>query len=281
MVYGSYVDANVDTGETGGGTTAHGRSWQTSVRYSLPLLDINKYRHELALGFDFKRANNDVLFGGSIPQTSDVDVAQFALGYTGLVPDQWGRTSIGVELYYSPGGLSKNNDDVSFNNLRPNSKSQYVYLRANAERITRLPWNFSWMVRGWVQWANKRLQPSEELALGGYNTIRGYAERVHLGDNGGIINNEIRSPSFPLGLFALEDQLQLLAFFDWGRATAIDPQASDGNLFDRTLYSTGVGARYTVSRNFSLRFDYGIPLTDKGINGGHDSLVDFGAILSF
>jgi len=280
LVYGSYVDAVIDTGATGGGTTAHGTSWQTSIRYSLPLFDIRQYRHELALGFDFKRANNNVLFGGTITQPSDVDVAQFAAGYTGLLPDNWGKTSLGLEFYYSPGDLTENNNDTAFNTLRHDSKSEYFYFRGNAERLTRLPYNFSYVLRGWAQWSNERLQPSEELALGGYSTIRGYNERVHLGDKGFIINNEIRTPSFPLRLFALQDQIQFLAFFDYGWATADDIQPSDGNA-DRTLYSVGVGARYSVSHNFNLRFDYGIPLHDRDINGTQFSRVDLGAILSF
>jgi len=38
--------------------------------------------------------------------------------------------------------------------------------------------------------------------------------------------------------------------------------------------------RYTVSRNFSFRFDYGIPLTQKEINS-NNSRLHVGALLSF
>jgi len=278
MLYGSYVDAVAEAGPAAGGVSAKGRSWQTSLRYSLPLPDLYKYRHELALGFDFKRSNNDLLTGG-VTTSSDVDVAQFAVGYNGLLPDPWGKTSLGIELYYSPGDLTGNNTDTNFFGLRPGSKADYFYLRANAERVTRLPYNFSWIIRGWGQWASERLQPSEELALGGYNTIRGYNERVHLGDNGWIINNELRTPPFAMGLLGLEDQLQFLGFFDIGRAEAVDPRTGEVGT-DRTLYSAGAGLRYTVSKNFSFRFDYGIPLTQKEINS-KNSRMHVGALLSF
>jgi len=76
-----------------------------------------------------------------------------------------------------------------------------------------------------------------------------------------------------------DDSLQFLVFFDYGRAQAVHPQAGD-LITNRTLYSTGAGLRYTVSRNFSFRFDYGIPLTQKEINS-NNSRLHVGALLSF
>jgi hemolysin activation/secretion protein len=278
MVYGSYVDAKADSGDAS--QTPKGTSWQTSVRYSIPLPEIYAYRHEVALGFDFKRGNNNLLSGGVTVASTDVDVAQFALGYNGLLPDKFGKTSIGIEGYYSPGGITSFNDDQSFDQLRKGSKAEYGYVRANAERSTRLPCNFSWIIRGLGQWSSERLQPSEEIALGGYNTVRGYNERVFAGDYGYIINNELRTPPFALGLFGFEDQMQFLGFFDLGYAKVKDFSAADDLVEDRTLYSAGVGVRYTISRNFSLRFDYGVPLAAKEVNG-HNHNVHLGAILSY
>ena len=94
-----------------------------------------------------------------------------------------------------------------------------------------------------------------------------------------IINNEIRTPAFGLGLFGLEDQLQFLCFFDIGRARVKDFEPSD-LVDERTLYSAGVGLRYLVARNFSFRFDYGVPLTEKEVNGNNHNL-HLGALLSY
>jgi hemolysin activation/secretion protein len=277
LIYGSYVDAKVNSGDAS--QVPKGTSWQTSIRYTAPLWDIYNYHHEIALGFDFKRGNNDIISGGTTSLHTDVDIDQFAFGYNGLAQDRYGKTSLGVEAYYSPGDMTEFNNDTDFNQLRPGSKANYFYLRGNAERSTRLPCNFSWILRGWAQWASQRLQPSEELAIGGYNTVRGYNERVFAGDYGYIINNELRTPPFSLGLFGLEDQIQFLAFFDLGYARVRDFQPTD-LVADRVLYSPGVGVRYNVARNFALRFDYGVPLTEKEVNG-HNPNVHFGAILSF
>jgi hemolysin activation/secretion protein len=282
-LFGAYVDAKARFPD---GTSSEGSSWQASGRYTIPLPDLQKYRHELSGGFDFKRGNNNFLFGGSsvsaIP--SDTDVAQFELGYSGLRPDHYGRTSFGLELYYSPGGLTEFNDNAHLDGLRTGAKAEYFYGRITAERVTRLPGDFSWILRGWGQIATERLMPSEEIALGGYSTIRGYDERVVLGDNGWIIINEVRTPPFLLGNLLNQpggsDDLQFLAFFDAGGVTVNNQSTSDLQNPNKTLCSAGLGLRYTVSRNFSLRFDYGIPLTETKLNQ-HNSRGHIGLMLSF
>jgi hemolysin activation/secretion protein len=268
IVYGSYVD---DKAEFPGGTTADGHSWQASARYSIPLPDLKKYRHEVSAGFDFKQSNNNLLSGGTnVLQNSDTDIAQFALTYSGALPDRLGKTAFGAELYYSPGGLTPNNDNTDFNNLRTDARAEYFYARFNASRITRLPYDFSWVLSGWGQLTGQRLLPSEELALGGYNTVRGYDERVVLGDNGWIINCELRTPAILLGnilgIRGGRDELQFLGFVDSGSVSVVDHIAADGDKTFYVLCSAGAGLRYTISRNLSLRFDYGFPLTEKALN---------------
>jgi hemolysin activation/secretion protein len=283
-LYGSYVEDKANFPDTG--TTGQGRSWQTSARYSVPLPSVSGlkgYRHEASVGFDFKRANNNLLSGGSTVNESDTDIAQFTFGYSALMPDAFGRTTLGLEGYYSPGDLVGRNSDADFNKLRTGAQANYVYGRLNLERVTRIPYDFAWVLRLWGQLANERLLPSEELALGGYNTIRGYDESVALGDNGWIVNNELRTPPLVLGnLLELpggQDQLQFLAFCDCGGERVIDEQPADGANPNKFLCSVGAGLRYSISHNFSLRFDYGFPLTQHSLNE-HSSRAHVGVLLS-
>jgi hemolysin activation/secretion protein len=288
MIYGSYVDARAKLPQ---GTSADGHSWQTSLRYSIPLPQIQKYRNQFAAGLDFKRSNNSLLAGGvPIFAPSDTDIAQVVLEYTGLLPDPWGRTSFGIEAYYSPGELTSHNNSKDFDALRRRATAYYFYARFNAERVTRLPGNFSWVLRGWAQYTpEQRLLPSEELALGGYNTIRGYDERIILGDSGWVINNELRTPPIHLidyfHLSIPRDELQFLAFFDYGgvRVNQIRPEDNTDAKGDpnRDLYSAGAGFRYAIGSNLSFRFDYGFPLTQKELNEHPNGRVHLGALVSF
>ncbi len=285
MFYGSYVDGRADFSSIGNPTSATGRSWQTSVRYSVPLRHWKDYRHEISVGFDFKRSNNSLEAGGNVVlQNSDTDIAQYVAEYSGLLPDAYGQTSIGGELYYSPGRMTPDNTDTAFNLLRTASKASYVYARINLERDTVLPLGFTWIVKGWFQTASQRLLPSEELSLGGYNTVRGYDERVLSGDDGWVVNNEIRTPAMSVLNLArihdVSDQLQFLGFFDYGAEQLLDINPSDGSEPNKTLYSIGGGLRYTIGSNFSLRFDYGFPLTQKVLNQ-YNSRAHLGVLISF
>jgi hemolysin activation/secretion protein len=107
---------------------------------------------------------------------------------------------------------------------------------------------------------------------------------VLLGDNGWIIDNEVRTPPFsPASYVHLpywQDELQLLAFFDYGAVRLIDPGPQDGSDPDKAIYGTGVGLRYTVRKNLTVRFDYGWALAHQSINE-HDSRANVGALLSF
>lgn len=285
MFYGSYVDGKADFSSVGNPTLAVGRSWQTSVRYSLPLPAIMKYRHQLSAGFDFKRSNNNLEAGGNVVlQNSDTDIAQYVADYSGLLPDDYGQTSVGGEFYYSPGRMTPDNTDTAFNLLRSGTRASYIYARLNVERDTVLPLGFTWILKAWYQTANQRLLPSEELTLGGYNTVRGYDERVLSGDKGWVINNEIRTP--PVSLLNLArvhqatDQLQFLGFFDYGSEQLVEPNPSDGPSPNKTLYSIGAGLRYTIGLHLSLRFDYGFPLTQKELNE-YSSRSHLGVLVSF
>jgi hemolysin activation/secretion protein len=162
-----------------------------------------------------------------------------------------------------------NNTDRAFTGLRPGTSSRYLYARLNAERITRLPYDFSWIIRAQGQLADHKLLPSEELGLGGHATVRGFDERLVNGDDGWLISNELRTPSLRLGnLLATPngaDFLQFLAFFDYGATRNRFPRSGD-NPPEADLASVGGGLRFTVSQNFALRFDYGYQLADHSVS---------------
>lgn len=285
MVYGSYVDGRADFSSIGNPTTSTGRSWQTSLRYSVPLPRIAKYHHQVSAGYDFKRSNNNLQAGGNLVlQNADTAISQFVAEYSGIAPDAFGQTTVGAEFYYSPGDMTADNNSAAFNLLRTGAVASYVYTHLDAERDTGLPFGFSWVLKGQFQAASQRLLPSEQLSLGGYATIRGYDERVISGDDGWVINNEIRTPSFSVLNFVrlhdMADQLQFLGFCDVGTESVLNQNPSDGPQPNLTLYSIGAGLRYMIGVHLSLRFDYGFPLTQKQLNE-NSSRSHLGILVAF
>jgi len=298
-VYGTYVDIDAPA-DDGGNITA--KNYQAALRYSVPLPLFRNYQHEAFAGFDYKHNETDLLFGGNSAAPTEAEVAQIVAGYNGSFSDAWGRTSLGVQGFYSPGGLTDKNEDIPFGGStnilgqHQGAEANYYYGRVTVERVTRLPWNFSWIIRGGGQMASGNLIPSEQLGVGGYNTVRGYDEREANGDRGFVASSELRTPAIiALGRIPkwnVQDQLQFVAFTDYGLVENVDPTPTTPATLTTAeipgettshLWSVGGGLRYTISRYFSLRVDYAVQLRDSKAEARSDfgSRAHIGAIVSY
>lgn len=289
-INGAYVHAKADfSGTTFAALSQEARSWQTGFRYGVPLptvevTRVGQFSQQVTGGFDFKRSNNNLEFGGAVVSPSDTEIFQFEGGYSCALGDPFGQTSFGLEVYYSPGNWSDKNTSAEFQNLRAEAQACYMYGRLNLERLTKLPCNFSWVLNASTQLTDKRLMPSEEIGLGGYQTVRGYDERVINGDQGWFVSNELRLPPFSFlrfsGLSELLplakkekdggkaekgktlDQFQLLGFWDHGLISI--NRIQPGEAGNQWLSATGFGCRYTFNPYVYVRFDYGWQLHESG-----------------
>ncbi|WP_264666363.1 ShlB/FhaC/HecB family hemolysin secretion/activation protein [Azospirillum fermentarium] len=236
-----------------------GRSAQASARYGVPLPAVEKITHEVTAGFDWKRSNNDLEFGGVSVSSTAADVAQWMVGYSASRPDGWGGFAVSANLFVSPGGFNSHNTAAAFQTQRANTDARYVYGRLSLDRVTQLPHDASWVVRLQGQMSNGALLSSEQLGLGGGTSVRGYEERASNGDQGFIAVNELRSPEYGLirqvtGKDA-SDRLLFLAFWDYGIANNRTPGVGEAKTAH--LSGVGVGFRYSLPPYVSLRFDYG------------------------
>ena len=286
-VSGSYVEAFPDMGGASTNLNQTGRSTQVSGRYVMEMEGVGEYKHEVSVGVDFKRSNNNLEFGSGSGaftiSSSDTEVFQLGLGYGGLMPDEYGQVSIGGDLYYSPGGVTGRNEDGEFNQLRSGAEAEYVYIRLYGERVTRLKGEFSWVVRGRGQVSTENLLPSEQLGFGGYATIRGYDEREANGDEGWMLSNELRSPAFSVGRMmgkeGIGDQVQVLGFWDYG--VSENKELLVGEDPHVVMSSVGVGMRVQVKQYLSVRVDYGFQLKDSGRGNDDNARAHFAATVGF
>jgi hemolysin activation/secretion protein len=138
-----------------------------------------------------------------------------------------------------------------------------------------LPCSLEFVARITGQLADGNLLPTEQLGMGGYNSVRGYDLYSVLGDSGYFVNLELRTQPVCLGLgyrlgigdvFGIsEDELTAHIFYDFGDAYLHTPLPIEDPSVD--LQSIGLGVRYSLQRRLSLRVDYGWQLTDLGIVG--------------
>jgi len=282
--FGSYADTK---GEIPPLLALKGRSYQISGRYAIPLptltLDPVTLKQTFSFGFDYKYNNNSLEFGGAGAGSTLVDVDQFVMAYDGSQTDPYGQTTINDSLYVSPGNWGGNNNDAAFAASHPGANSDYVYDTLTLQRVTKLPENFSLVLRGTLQFSNSNLTPSEQLGFGGYDTVRGYDEREVNTDEGYVFSTELRSPPISLGeMFdcaAFQDQLQFLAFWDTGSAYNHSPLAGETSQIG--LSSVGAGVRYTINSYVSVRFDYGFQLVNTGFDNDQGSRSDLGVMISY
>ena len=283
-LYGSYGQSSANVPGTGGMFHSTGTSWQTSLRYEVPLRAPTNVTHSLVAGFDFKESNNNLAFGG-VPVLSNTpaDVAQLVVGYQASENDRYGSTSGSIMGYLSPGGLTSADSTAAYQTQRFGAKPYYEYGQVNLQRVTKLPWNFTWTERGELQFSDQNLLPSEQLGLGGYDTVRGYDEREVNGDSGFLISSELALPPVSLGnlvgLAQASDQFQLLGFIDYGGTGLHSPGPSDVNP-NSNLLGIGPGIRYAISPYMSFRFDYGFQLIKTGFDSRYDSRGHIGLVLS-
>ena len=117
------------------------------------------------------------------------------------------------------------------------------------------------------------LIPTEKLALGGYNTVRGYHSRGYLGDSGVYGTFELRTPILVdtcASLFSDRegkspfDRIQGVLFTDYGYTRYNDlPRGYDD---DEWLWSVGFGLRSALTKYCQTRLDIGVPCH----NGNND-----------
>lgn len=269
----------ISRGDTDGVFSSTGRNSAASVRYTLPLGDRPNLKQSLVLGFDYKQANNDLLFGGASVFPTSTDTDQFVVVYTASWADgHGGGTDLNASLVGSPGGITSGNNDATFTTQRSGATARYAYLRAQFNRMTPLPYRLSWFMRATGQVSTSKLLPSEMLAFGGSQSLRGFNEQTAIRDNGLLLTNELRSPAWSSGLSAGKDRLSVFAFIDMGLGRNHDDHGPNATL---SMISAGPGVSYQFGNHVSLRLAQGFVLHQHGVPGGKANRPLAGLQVSF
>jgi hemolysin activation/secretion protein len=280
--YGAYANSSAEV--VAGLLNADGESYSTGFRYAIPFRSTAHLSHEAFFGYDYKFSQNALIFGGITQPADKTEVSQFNAGYAASLRDSFGGTSLTTTFFYSPGKMTPRNTDGDFNSVSQDSSADYYYGRATLERLTRMPADFSLVASVTGQVSSSNLLVSEQLGAGGYATVRGYDERVANAEQGLMSRVELRTPALSLremfNIAMPSDQLQFLGFWDYASLYRHDTPA--GLPASYTLSSAGVGLRYSIATNLSVRFDYGWQLQDDASVGGEgDSRGHVGVVLSY
>jgi hemolysin activation/secretion protein len=232
-----------------------GYSSGAAIRYDIPLRLTGRYVDTVYAAFDYKRSDNNLEFAAAPVSDTLTEIGQLLLGYEARLTDRLGQTSFTLQLASSPGGLFGAQDDADYNASRAGADASYTHASLRVTRFTRLPRNFAWVVRATGQLSSENLLGSEQLAAGGFASVRGFEENATFGDRGWVLQNELLSPSLPLWPGLKSASFQLLGFYD--NASVGNVSRLAGETSSSELSSAGLGTRLYFRDTLSARFDYG------------------------
>lgn len=239
----------------------NGKAWQASGRYQIPFAPIfGNLLQQFSFGYDFKRTNSELLFGGIFFQGGFADINQFSFGYTLDYATCESKTSLIAELIAAPFHITHDQNNQAYQSLRPFAKSKYAYGRVRLSHSRTLFHGCSLRTILAGQLTGWNLLASEQFPLGGYETVRGYEERAFNADSGILASMEFGSPNW--GMFC-RDYLEILAFLDFGWGNLHKPFV--GQKKSQWLAGVGPAIRYRYSSNIVLRGDIGFPLHKAGV----------------
>jgi hemolysin activation/secretion protein len=262
----------------------HGNSYQGSLRYAIPLRPMGRLNQEVSFGADFKRTNNTVEFSALFERFGkNANLTQFMLGYDANFEVPLFRIDWGAELFCSPGRIVADQTNADYSSLRPGAVNRYIYGTGHIRFVQWMPRDFSFVVWLRGQVASNNLLPSEQIGLGGFDTVRGYEERQLNTDAGFILNTEIRTPFIRLhpkswGRKKYSEGIQFLVFMDYGYGRNHTPIPNEGK--KEFLLGAGPGARYNIDPWIYARLDWGFKWHSEPEFGFGGSMLHFAVNIS-
>jgi hemolysin activation/secretion protein len=279
MFYGGYSRVRP---KPEGSQSSNGYSGQASLRYEMPFQAGGGMFHQALIGADFKTTNTvveylDLAFA---PVVQTVNLTQLVGGYQFQYQSSSIRFFAKGELFWSPGGWLPDQSNARYHALRQGAKNHWIYGKAMLDYVQRLPYDFNLNLHSLLQFAFDNLLPSEQLGIGGYDTVRGYDERLLSKETGALFSLELRTPSirFP-------DRRKwawnwvFLAFCDFGWGMNRAPLGT-WERYDAIL-GVGPGVRMQAGSFLQFRGDYGYRLlTLESPETGHGTFFHFSCALN-
>ena len=250
----AYAEVQSRYASSGVPLESEGSSWSLSALHKVPLPGVFGWRQTLGGGLEVKGTDQFLLFGGSSVSPGEVVLAHGKLSHELARSWENGGASFETSLFAAPGGLGDNNSDAAFKAYDPDADSSYWFGRFSGEGWWSPGKDWQLRLRGMAQVADSRLLPAEQFSAGGYQTVRGTAEREFVGDNGWQSSFEVLSPLISP---VKGCDLRLLVFFDHA---GLENNRGGG---DSSLSSSGLGLRMRVMDHLDLRLDHGWRLDDS------------------
>jgi hemolysin activation/secretion protein len=193
---------------------ASGSSQSWGGTLTAPLIRQPEHNLSGQLSAERKRFNNQALANSSASQASTVSNYQLDVLRTGLSGnwfEPWrmrAQSNASAQVSWGEVDLSQS-PNAAADASGARTAGAFRKVNANYNREQSLSGQSTWYLQGSAQWANRNLDSSEKLCLGGASGVRAYPSNEAGGSSGSTFTTGLRH--------RLDAALTLNAFVDWGR----------------------------------------------------------------
>ncbi len=243
-----------------GGIAVTGRGRIFGARASFTLPSREAWFQTIAVGLDRKRFLEGVSLGQDTLR-SPITYWPVSLQYAASWQRDASQMQLGATVAFNLRAASSSPD--RFDAKRYEASGGFVLYRAELARSDDLPFGIQLSARVQGQYSAYALVGSEQLAVGGVESVRGYLEAGAVGDWGAAGQLEVRSPSLRAGfLRAFVDEWRFLAFLDAGWVGIHHPLAEQEREF--RPWSVGAASRFKLFGHAGGAVEVGVPLESIG-----------------
>lgn len=245
----SEVAADEDFNTIGEGQVA-------GVRHITPLPSIDRYTHSFTLCLDYKDFEDELEFSNEDEEALSTSVMY--MPFSTIYNSSWTHHS-GITRFR--GGLNilfreLVTDEDEIEDKRYKARGNYLYVTGGIERIQKLPYDFSTLLKIDGQYAEESLISNEQYTAGGLLSVRGYKEAEAAGDKAFHSTLEIIY-NFEGSRFKLGDWWGISPFIFYDYAYLIKEDILSGEDGTSLLMGAGAGVRGYLTKYLDYEFVWG------------------------
>jgi hemolysin activation/secretion protein len=267
-----------------GGTNIVGPGQILGSRAVITLPTRENFFHTLSVGLDYKHFEQTVKLGVD-GFASPVTYYPVVASYGATFQNDKFTTQLNAGVTYNLRTLSS--DPTDFDNKRYAASASFIHLNSDLSHTQELPEGFQLYGKVQGQVADGPLVSSEQLSVGGLDTVRGYLESEVLGDNGIVGNVELRSPNVGdllqkqikdetgqgTARFTTFNEWRFFGFADAGTVTVLNPLPEQQSKFD--VWSYGIGTRFKFLNYLNGTVIFSMPMISQTYTQARNPRVNF------
>lgn len=267
LIYGYNSNSDVATLS---GSNVLGKGYAIGQRAVLQLPRSGDLVQSISFGFDYKNFAENVLVS-AISSSDTVQYVPFTAAYNLQRTGPRFETRLQASVTAGVRGLGSGAAD--FENKRFESSANFVHVNLDLSQTENVGLGFQAAQRLTAQVADQPLVSSEQFAIGGLRSVRGYLQSEAVGDDGFSGSLEIITPSVAPRALSFIDDMRFLFFTDGGVVSILDPLPEQTSFF--SLASAGLGLRFQVFGKFTGEVDLAMPFITGPATRANDPRATF------